>query len=86
MPDEAGLAGSKRLLERVEGLSEDDLVVALICGGGSALLPAPLDGFSLADEIALNEILLASGAPISAMNTIRKQFSRIKGGRLAVAA
>ncbi|MEI2385444.1 glycerate kinase [Breoghania sp. JC706] len=86
VPDEAGLAGSARLLERVAGLSEDDLVIALVCGGGSALLPAPPEGFTLADEIALNEILLASGAPISAMNTIRKQFSRIKGGRLAAAA
>ncbi|WP_321343301.1 glycerate kinase [Breoghania sp.] len=86
VPDEAGLMGSARLLERVEGLTSDDLVIALVCGGGSALLPAPPGGFTLEDEIALNEILLASGAPISAMNTIRKQFSRIKGGRLAAAA
>ncbi|PTW62813.1 glycerate 2-kinase [Breoghania corrubedonensis] len=86
VPDDAGLAGSARLLERVTGLSADDLVIALICGGGSALLPAPPEGFTLADEIALNEVLLSSGAPISAMNTIRKQFSRIKGGRLAAAA
>src|SRR5690606_32528838 len=68
------------------GLSEDDLVVALISGGGSALLPAPPEGLSLADEIAVNEALLASGAPISAMNTVRKHLSRIKGGRLALAA
>ncbi len=86
VPDEAGLEGAARLLERVAGLTADDLVIALVCGGGSALLPAPPDGFTLDDEIALNEILLASGAPISAMNTIRKQFSRIKGGRLAAAA
>jgi len=58
----------------------------LISGGGSALLPAPPDGVSLADEIASTEALLASGAPISAMNTVRKQISRIKGGRLAAAA
>jgi glycerate 2-kinase len=86
VPDEAGLVASERLFEAVEGLSEDDLVVALISGGGSALLPAPPEGLSLADEIAVNEALLASGAPISAMNTVRKHLSRIKGGRLALAA
>ncbi|MGR9244202.1 glycerate kinase type-2 family protein (plasmid) [Rhizobium leguminosarum] len=86
VPDAAGLVASERLLSGVSGLSEDDLVIALICGGGSALLPAPADGLDLSDEIALNEVLLASGAPISAMNTIRKQVSRIKGGRLAAAA
>lgn len=86
VPDEAGLAAAQRLIETVTGLGEDDLVVALVSGGGSALLPAPPDGFALADEIALNEVLLASGAPISVMNAVRKQFSRIKGGRLALAA
>jgi glycerate 2-kinase len=86
VPDEAGLAASKRLFERVSGLTEDDLVVALICGGGSALLPAPPHGFGLDDEIELNHILLKSGAPISVMNALRKQFSLIKGGRLAAAA
>ncbi|MGN6146869.1 MAG: glycerate kinase type-2 family protein, partial [Mesorhizobium sp.] len=64
----------------------DDLVVALVCGGGSALLPSPASGLTLADEIAVNEALLASGAPISAMNAIRKHVSTIKGGRLAAAA
>lgn len=86
VPDAAGLRASERLLELVQGLTADDLVIALVCGGGSALLPAPPDGFELSDEIALNEALLKSGAPISAMNAIRKQFSRIKGGRLAAAA
>ncbi|RNC96345.1 glycerate kinase [Oceaniradius stylonematis] len=86
VPDEAGLAAAQRLIEAVSGLGEDDLVVALISGGGSALLPAPPEGFMLADEIALNEVLLASGAPITVMNAVRKQFSRIKGGRLALAA
>ncbi len=86
VPDEAGQVGAKRLLEAVSGLTEDDLVVALISGGGSALLPCPPDGLTLADEIAVNEALLASGAPISAMNTIRKHVSNIKGGRLAAAA
>ena len=86
VPDEAGLVGAKRLMETVSGLSEDDLVVALISGGGSALLPSPPGGLALADEIVVNEVLLASGAPISAMNTVRKHVSNIKGGRLAQAA
>ncbi|MEO3384712.1 glycerate kinase [Mesorhizobium sp. CAU 1741] len=86
VPDEAGLKARERLFESVAGLTSDDLVVALISGGGSALLPAPPDGMSLADEIAVNEALLASGAPISAMNTVRKHLSTIKGGRLALAA
>jgi glycerate 2-kinase len=86
VPDAAGLAGSERLLGEVAGLTADDLVVALICGGGSALLPAPPQGLSLEDEMALNQELLRSGAPISVMNTIRKHCSRIKGGRLALAA
>jgi hydroxypyruvate reductase len=86
VPDQAGLEAGRRLLEKVSGLSEDDLVVALISGGGSALLPAPPEDLTLADEIAVNEALLASGAPIAAMNTVRKHISRIKGGRLAAAA
>ncbi len=86
VPDAAGLEASRRLLARVEGLTEDDLVVALISGGGSALLPSPAGNLTLADEIAVNEALLASGAPIAAMNTLRKHISSIKGGRLAAAA
>ncbi len=86
VPDAAGLEAARRLLGLVTGLSQDDLVVALVCGGGSALLPAPALGLTLADEIAVNEALLSSGAPISAMNTIRKHVSTIKGGRLAAAA
>ena len=86
VPDAAGLAASQTLFDAVKGLNADDLVVALITGGGSALLPAPPEGFTLDDEQALNEALLASGAPISAMNAIRKQFSLSKGGRLAAAA
>ena len=85
VPDAAGLAAAKRLTETVENLSADDLVIALICGGGSALLPSPPSGLTLEDEIALNEMLLASGAPISAMNVVRKHLSTIKGGRLAAA-
>src|SRR5690606_7787318 len=86
VPDAAGLEAARRILKLVEGLTEDDLVVALVCVGGSALLPAPPAGMSLEDEIAVNEALLASGAPISAMNTVRKHLSAIKGGRLAAAA
>ncbi|TIX28951.1 MAG: glycerate kinase [Mesorhizobium sp.] len=86
VPDAAGLEASRRLLEKVRGLTSEDLVVALISGGGSALLPSPAPGLTLADEIAVNEALLASGAPIAAMNTIRKHVSTIKGGRLAAAA
>ena len=86
VPDEAGLVGSRRLLDAVASLTSDDLVVALISGGGSALLPAPPEGMTLADEIAVNRALLASGAPIAAMNTLRKHLSTIKGGRLALAA
>jgi hydroxypyruvate reductase len=86
VPDEAGRVASSALLELVEGLTADDLVVALVSGGGSALLPAPPEGLTLEDEIAVNRALLASGAPISAMNVVRKHVSRIKGGRLALAA
>nr|WP_210347712.1 glycerate kinase [Nitratireductor aquimarinus] len=86
VPDEAGLSGAQRLMDSVSGLGPDDLVIALVCGGGSALLPAPAGSLTLADEIAVNEALLASGAPISAMNTVRKHISAIKGGRLAAAA
>ena len=86
VPDASGLQATAALFDAVSNLTEHDLVVALICGGGSALLPAPPEGLTLEDEQALNQVLLASGAPISAMNAIRKQVSRIKGGRLAAAA
>nr|WP_323784512.1 glycerate kinase [Thalassovita sp.] len=86
VPDAAGLAASQALFAAVQGLGEDDLVVALVCGGGSALLAGPAEGLTFDDEVALNKALLASGAPIGAMNAIRKQVSRIKGGRLAAAA
>lgn len=83
LPDENGLEAAKKLIELVHGLLPDDLVIALICGGGSALLPLPLEPLTLTDEIAINEALLKSGAPIGAINTIRKHLSQIKGGRLA---
>jgi hydroxypyruvate reductase len=86
VPDEAGLNAARRLLDEISDLTDDDLVIALISGGGSALLPAPAGDLTLADEIAVSKALLASGAPISAMNTLRKHISAIKGGRLAAAA
>jgi len=86
VPDQAGLYASRALTQAVSDLTADDLVVALVCGGGSALLPAPPQGFGLQDEQLLNQALLASGAPISVMNAIRKHFSTLKGGRLAAAA
>jgi len=86
VPDAAGEAATRRLMQLVGGLTADDLVVALVSGGGSALLAAPGAGMTLADEQALNAALLASGAPIGVMNAIRKQLSLIKGGRLAALA
>jgi hydroxypyruvate reductase len=85
VPDAAGLAGSKRLLAAVQGLTKDDLVICLISGGASALLPLPLEGLDLTDEQTLNKALLKCGATISEMNCVRRHLSGIKGGRLAVA-
>lgn len=86
VPDAAGFLAARRIMEKVSGLSRDDLVIALISGGGSALLPQPAPGMTLEDEQALNRMLLASGAPIGTMNLIRNEFSTIKGGRLAALA
>lgn len=86
VPDAAGREAAQRVFKAVQGLTEDDLVVALISGGGSALLAAPAAGISLEEKQAVNKALLASGATISEMNTVRKHLSAIKGGRLAQAA
>jgi glycerate 2-kinase len=86
VPDEAGHRAAQRMLEMVKGLSQDDLVLALISGGASALLSLPAPGLSFQDEQRVNEALLRSGAPIGEMNTVRKHLSGIKGGRLAAAA
>ena len=86
VPDAAGERGAKRLLERVQGLTKDDLVIALMSGGASALLAAPVPGLTLADKQAINRALLACGANITEMNSVRKHLSAIKGGRLAAAA
>lgn len=86
VPDANSERGARRLLERVRGLGPDDLVIALMSGGASALLAAPAEGLTLADKQAINRALLACGANISEMNTVRKHLSAIKGGRLAAAA
>ncbi|HTH45468.1 MAG TPA: glycerate kinase [Oxalicibacterium sp.] len=85
VPDEAGRAAAGRMLEMVKGLTEDDLVLCLITGGGSALLSLPGEGITLEQKQALNKALLKSGATISEMNCVRKHLSAIKGGRLALA-
>ncbi|MFV0336604.1 MAG: glycerate kinase [Tropicimonas sp.] len=85
VPDAAGLAAARRLLELAEGLTEKDTVLCLISGGGSALVPLPLAGISLEDKQAVNRALLKSGATINEMNCLRRHLSAIKGGRLAAA-
>jgi hydroxypyruvate reductase len=85
VPDAAGLAAATRLLDLVRGLQPEDLVLCLISGGGSALLPVPLPGLTLAHKQAVNRALLQSGATIGEMNCVRRHLSAIKGGRLAAA-
>jgi len=86
VPDAAGEAAARRVLAAVQGLGADDLVLALISGGGSALMALAAEGLSLADKQAVNRALLASGATIHEMNCVRRHLSAIKGGRLAAAA
>jgi hydroxypyruvate reductase len=85
VPDAAGLAAAERLLELVKGLRPDDLVLCLISGGGSSLLPLPASGLTLDHKQNVNRALLKSGATISEMNCVRRHLSGIKGGRLAAA-
>jgi len=85
VPDAAGLEATARVRQLVSGLTEDDLVIALVSGGGSALLVAPGEGISLADKQAVNAALLKSGANIAEMNCVRRHLSQVKGGRLAAA-
>jgi glycerate 2-kinase len=85
VPDAAGLEAAERILQLVQGLTADDLVLCLISGGGSALLPLPLDGLTLDDKQGINRALLRCGASISEMNCVRRHLSAIKGGRLAAA-
>jgi hydroxypyruvate reductase len=86
VPDAAGLEAAQGILDLVSGLTADDLVLALISGGGSSLLSLPAPGLTLADKQAVNRALLRSGATIREMNCVRKHLSAIKGGRLAAAA
>ena len=86
VPDAAGAAATTRMLDLLAGLGEGDFVLALISGGASALLVAPVAGVTLDEKRAVNAALLASGAPIDRMNTVRKHLSRVKGGQLAAAA
>jgi glycerate 2-kinase len=86
VPDDAGMAGARAVLDHVTGLAPEDLVLVLISGGGSALTPAPVEGITLAEKQSLTKALLACGADIREMNTLRKHISRIKGGQLARAA
>lgn len=85
VPDAAGMRAAERLLELVQGLDEDDLVLCLISGGGSSLLPLPAAGLTLDDKQAVSRALLKSGASIGEMNCVRRHLSAIKGGRLAAA-
>ena len=85
LPDSNGVLASQAIFSIVKNLTSDDLVIALVCGGGSALLAAPPGNLTIQDEIILNKILLSSGLPISKMNLIRKHVSNIKGGKLALA-
>ncbi len=86
VPDENGMRAAARMLEMVQSLGPDDLVLALISGGGSSLLSLPAPGLTLADKQAINAALLRSGAAIGEMNIVRKHLSAVKGGRLAAAA
>ena len=86
LPDAAGVAAASRALDLVRGLNDNDLVLALFSGGGSALLSAPVAGITLADKQGINRALLSSGASIGEINCVRKHLSAIKGGRLAAAA
>ncbi len=86
VPDQSGFEATRRMLELLAGLGPDDFVLALISGGASALLVAPVSGVTLAEKQVVNAALLASGAPIDRMNVVRKQLSRVKGGQLAATA
>src|SRR3989475_3241344 len=83
VPDDAGQRAAQRIVELTRGLTQDDLVLCLISGGGSALLSLPAEGLTLDDKRAINKALLRSGAAIDEMNCVRKHLSAIKGGRLA---
>lgn len=83
VPDEAGVKGTKHMLDLVSHADENDLIICLISGGGSSLMPLPLDEISLQDKKMVTEVLLKSGAPINEINAVRKHISDFKGGWLA---
>lgn len=83
VPDAAGVAGTRAMLELLRDAGPDDLVLCLISGGGSALMTLPVEGVSLEDMQALTGALLRSGAPIQAINSVRKHLSQVQGGQLA---
>lgn len=86
VPDESAERAAREILATVQGLSSDDLVLALISGGGSSVLALPIDGLTLADKQATNRALLNSGLDIRTMNAVRRRLSAVKGGKLAAAA
>ena len=86
LPDKRGEAGARRMLEIARGAGENDLIICLISGGASALLPLPAPGMTLARKRRITQTLLRSGATIQEMNAVRKHLSAIKGGQLAAAA
>ncbi len=83
VPDEAGLNGTQQIIQLLRQSDERDLVICLISGGGSALMPSPAEGLTLEDKRQLTRLLLESGATIQEINALRKHVSQIKGGRLA---
>ena len=83
IPDEKGVSGSEEIAELLEQLGENDLVICLISGGGSALLPSPAEGISLEDKQKMTNLLLECGANINEINAIRKHISKLKGGGIA---
>lgn len=83
VPDDEGVAATRRILALAQSAGENDLVVVLVSGGASALLAAPVDGLTLAEKQEINRALLKSGAPISEMNRVRRKLSAVKGGKLA---
>jgi glycerate 2-kinase len=86
LPDEAGVAGSQKMKELIRDAKESDLVICLLSGGGSSLMPLPGEGVSLDEKVTITKALLRAGATINELNAVRKHLSAIKGGRLAKAA
>src|SRR5438132_13818737 len=83
IPTRKGVEGVLAMLRLVDNVSRDDLVIVLVSGGGSALMPLPVEGINLDDEAKVTSLLLRSGAGIEEINTVRKHLSQVKGGRLA---